>query len=82
MSDVIEIRDLCFNGDRLVVEALVDAVVLTRQQSELDPPEWGPALCRGSFLFCDDDRIPATDKDMIRLIADRIDTWEVISNDG
>jgi hypothetical protein len=82
MSDVIEIRDLCFDGDRLVVEALVDGVVLTRQQSELDPPEWGPALCRGSFLFCDDDRIPATDKEMIRLIADRIDTWEVLGNDG
>jgi hypothetical protein len=81
MSDVIEIRDLCFDGDRLVVEALVDGVVLTRQQSELDPPEWGPALCRGSFLFCDDDRIPVTDKEMIRLIADRIDTWEVLGND-
>jgi hypothetical protein len=82
MSDVIEIRDLSFDGDRLVVEALVDGVVLTRQQSELDPPEWGPALCRGSFLFCDDDRIPATDKEMIRLIVDRIDTWEVLGNDG
>ena len=38
MSDVIEIRDLCFDGDRLVVEALVDDVVLTRQQTELDAP--------------------------------------------
>jgi hypothetical protein len=81
MSDVIEIRDLCFNGDRLLVEALVDHVVLTRQQSELDPPEWGPAVCRGSFLFCDDDTVPATDKEMVRLISERIDTWEVISND-
>ena len=81
MSDVIEIRDLCFDGDRLVVEALVDDVVLTRQQTELDAPECGPAVCRGSFLFCDDDRIPATDKEMSRLIADRIDNWEVIFDD-
>jgi hypothetical protein len=81
MSDVIEIRDLSFDGDRLVVEALVDHVVLTRQQSEWDPPEWGPALCRGSFLFCDDDTVPATDKEMVRLISERIDTWEVIAND-
>ena len=81
MSDVIEIRDLCFDGDRLVVEALVDDVVLTRQQSELDPPEWGPAVCRGSFLFCDEDTVPATDKEMVRLIAERIDTWEVIGRD-
>jgi hypothetical protein len=81
MSDVIEIRDLCFDGDRLVVEALVDDVVLTRQQTELDAPEWGPAVCRGSFLFCDEDIVPATDKEMVRLIAERIDTWEVISRD-
>jgi hypothetical protein len=81
MSNVIEIRDLCFDGDRLVVEALVDGVVLTRQQSELDPPEWGPAVCRGSFLFCDDDTVPATDKEMVRLIGERIDTWEVLGND-
>ena len=81
MSDVIEIRDLSFNGDCLVVEALVDGVVLTRQQTELDEAEWGPALCRGSFFFCDDDRIPATEKEMIRLIADRVNMWEVIGND-
>jgi hypothetical protein len=47
----------------------------------MDPPEWGPALCRGSFLFCDDDTVPATDKEMVRLISERIDTWEVIAND-
>ena len=81
MSDVIQIHDLSFDGDRLVVEALVDDVVLTRQQTDLDPPEWGPALCRGSMLFSDDDRIPATDKEMSRLIADRIDNWEVIDDD-
>jgi hypothetical protein len=56
-------------------------MVLTRQQTEFDPPEWGPAVCRGSFLFCDDDRIPATDKEMSRLIADRIDNWEVVDVD-
>jgi hypothetical protein len=81
MSEVIEIRDLSFDGDRLVVEAVVDDAVLTRQQTELDPPEWGPALCRGSLFFSDDDRIPATDRDMNRLISDRIDNWEVIEDD-
>jgi hypothetical protein len=81
MSEVIEIRDLSFDGDRLVVEAVVDDAVLTRQQTELDPPEWGPALCRGSLLFSDDDRIPATDRDMNRLISDRVDNWEVIEDD-
>lgn len=81
MSEVIEIHDLSFDGERLVVKAVVDDAVLTRQQTELDPPEWGPGLCRGSMLFSDDDRIPVTDREMMRLISDRIDNWEVIEDD-
>lgn len=78
MSNIVEIHDLSFDGDRLVVKAVVDDAVLTRQQTILDPPEWGPALCRGSFLFCDEDRIPPTDKELIALLDDRIDDWEVL----
>ena len=78
MSDVIEIRDLYFDGDRLVVEAVVDGVVLTRQQSELDPPEWGPALCRGSFDLHEEDLIPASDDGLRQLLTNRIDDWAPI----
>jgi hypothetical protein len=34
------------------------------------------------MLFSDDDRIPATDKEMSRLISDRIDNWEVIGDEA
>lgn len=78
MSNIVEIHDLSFDGDRLVVKAVVDDAVLTRQQTLLDPPEWGPAMCRGSFFFCDEDRIPPTDKELIALLDSRIDYWEVV----
>lgn len=76
MADVLEIHDLRFDGaDRLVVEAVVDQMVLTRPGSPLDPPEWGPALCRGSMYFSSEDLMPATDTELKQLLGYRIDDW-------
>jgi hypothetical protein len=77
--DVLEIYDLTFGPDgRCDVEALVEDAVVVRAQTDLDPPEWGPALCRGTFYLCEDDVIPATDAGVRRLLSDRIDNWEVV----
>lgn len=79
MSQVLEIDSLEFDTDGLLrVVAVVDEMVLVHQQTHLDPPEWGPALCRGSFYLSDEDLIPATDAQLCRLIADRVDDWEPI----
>lgn len=79
MADVLEILDVSFSVDgTCYVEALVDDMVLERAQTDLDPPEWGPAVCRGSFYFCDEDVIPATDAGLIRMFEQRIDNWELV----
>jgi hypothetical protein len=79
VSQVLEIDSLEFDPDGLLrVVAVVDEMVLVHQQTHLDPPEWGPALCRGSFYLSDEDLIPATDAQLCRLIADRVDDWEPI----
>ena len=79
MSQVLEIDSLEFDPDGLLrVVAVVDEMVLVYEQTLLDPPEWGPALCRGSFYLSDEDLIPATDAQLCRLIADRVDDWEPI----
>lgn len=81
MADVLEILDLYFTPDNQChVEAVVDDMVLARRQTELDPPEWGAAVCRGSFYLCEDDVIPATDAGVRRLFSDRIDNWEVVDD--
>ena len=82
MSQVLEIDSLEFDPDGLLrVVAVVDEMVLVHQQTHLDPPEWGPALCRGSFYLSDEDLIPATDAQLCRLIADRVDDWEPIDQE-
>ena len=82
MSQVLEIDSLDFDHDGLLhVTALVDEVVLVRKQTLLDPPEWGPALCRGSFYLSDEDLVPATDALLRKLISDRVDDWAPIDED-
>ena len=82
MSQVIEIDNLEFDHDGLLrVTAVVDEMVLVRKQTLLDPPEWGPALCRGSFYLSDEDLVPATDALLRKLISDRVDDWAPVDPD-
>ena len=82
MSQVLEIDSLEFDHDGLLrITAVVDEMVLVREQTFLDPPEWGPALCRGSFYLSDEDLVPATDALLRKLIADRVDDWAPIDSD-
>lgn len=77
--DVLEIYDIRFNPDgRCDVEAVVDDSVVVIAQTEYDPAEWGPAMCRGSFYLCEDDVMPATDAGMRRLLSERINNWELV----
>ena len=82
MSQVLEIDSLEFDHDGLLrITAVVDEMVLVRKQTLLDPPEWGPALCRGSFYLSDEDRVPATDALLRKLISERVDDLAPIDSD-
>ena len=77
--DVLEIYDIKFNPDgRCDVEAVVEDSIVVIPQTEYDPAEWGPAMCRGSFYLCEDDVMPATDAGMRRLLSERINNWELV----
>ena len=77
--DVLEIYDIRFNPDgRFDVEAVVEDSIVVIPQTDYDPAEWGPAMCRGSFYLCEDDVMPATDAGMRRLLSERINNWELV----
>jgi len=82
VSQVLEIHSLLFDPDGLLrVLAVVDEMVLVREQTLYDPPEYGPALCGGSFYLSDEDLIPATDAELCKLIAARVDDWAPVDSD-
>jgi hypothetical protein len=77
--DVLEIYDIRFNPDGCCdVEAVVEDSVVVIPQTEYDPAEWGPAMCRGSFYLCEDDVMPATDAGIRRLLSERVNNWELV----
>ena len=79
---ITDIYDFTMDTDGLVtVTAVVDEMVLVHHQTQLDPAEYGPALCRGTFYLSDEDLIPATDAELARLSYNRIDDWEVLHPD-
>ena len=75
MSQVQSIEELRFEGDHLVVDAVVDDMVVRYAQTQFEPAEWGPALCRGTLYFSDEDLIPATDAELRAMLTDRVDDW-------
>jgi hypothetical protein len=79
MTTVLHIEDLRFvSDDFLRVEAVVDDMVLTRRASREEPEEWGPALCRGTMYFCEDDRVPASEDAMKTLLSERVNDWSLV----
>lgn len=81
MTVVLEIRNIQCDGDYLVVDALVEDSVLTAAATHLDPPEYGPALCRGTLYVSDDTRIGPTDWELMDMLGREIDDWKLITND-
>jgi len=79
--DVLEIYDVSFSHDDIcTVEAVIEDAVVVQQQTLEDPEEYGPALCRGAFYVCEEDVSPATDEGLRRMLAERIDNWEVVDS--
>lgn len=80
MTVVLEIRNIRCDGDFLVVDALIEDAVLTAPATHLDPPEYGPALCRGTLYVSDDTRIGPTDTDLMVMLGNEITDWEPIKD--
>ena len=81
MTVVLEIRDIRCDGDLLVVDALIEDAVVTAEATHLDPPEYGPALCRGTLYVSDDTRIGPTDVDLMAMLGREIQDWKLIKTD-
>ena len=74
MNRVLSIEELRFErGDLLIVDAVVEEMVIVIPQTQFEPAEWGPALCRGSFYLHEEDLIPASDDGLRKLLSERID---------
>jgi hypothetical protein len=70
------------DGDNIVVKAVVEDCVMTHSATEIDPPEYGPALCEASFELEENEILPRDDDDLIDYLESLNLDWEVIPEEN
>lgn len=72
------IYDVCKDGDTVVVKAVVEDCVMAHSATEIDPPEYGPALCEASFELEENEILPRDDDALIDYLERLNLDWQVI----
>ena len=72
------IYDIQKDGDRVTVKAVVEDSVMAYPATQLDPPEYGPALCEASFELEENEILPKDEDDLIDYLETLNLDWEVI----
>lgn len=75
---ILSIEDCIIDqeADYCYVEAIIDESVLTRGQTLLDPPEYGPARCKASFNI-EDTAVPEDEHNFKLLLESLSLDWRV-----
>lgn len=55
-------------NDEIIVEAVIEDAIQIRSQTLVDPPEYGPAVCKATFYLSEDDKLPDNDDEMIEYL--------------
>lgn len=76
------IYDVRKDGDNVVVKAVVEDSVLVYAATNLDPPEYGPALCEASFELEENEILPRDSDDLIDYLEGLNLDWEVIPEEN
>lgn len=76
---ILSIENIKFDDKHCYVEAIVEDVICTRQQTQLDPAEYGPGLCSTSFST-EDLNVPSDEKEFMKLLEEICPVWQVVDN--
>jgi hypothetical protein len=75
------IYDIQKDDNSVTVKAVVEDCVMTHPATELDPPEYGPALCEASFELEENEILPKDEDDLVDYLETLNLDWEVIPED-
>jgi hypothetical protein len=76
---ILSIENLRIGDRYCYVEAIIEDVKCIRNQTHLDPPEFGPALCCASFDPSEMD-VPADEQEFKKFLEDLCLAWRVIDS--
>jgi hypothetical protein len=59
------------------VVAVVEDMRLVRNQTLLDPPEYGPAVCEAGFYLNEDEQLPEDDDELLTFLSEFDLDWKI-----
>lgn len=76
------IYDIHKKDNEVFVKAIVEDAVLVYPATNLDPEEYGPALCEATFELEENEILPSDDDQLIDYLEKLNLDWEVISEEN
>lgn len=76
MIEAVHVSD-----NEVYVRAVVEDIVLLHQQTQYDPPEYGPALCEVSFELDEGQAIPEDEEEVIEYLEQLDLNWQVVEEE-
>ncbi len=74
------IYDVVRSEDEITVRAVIEDVVLMHNQTLYDPPEYGPAVCTGTFTLEEGEELPEDEDELVQFIENLDLNWEIEDN--
>jgi hypothetical protein len=74
------IYDVYRDSELITVKAVIEDFVMVYPATNIDPPEYGPALCEASFTLDDGEILPEDEEDLINFLENLDLNWKMEDN--
>lgn len=78
---IMSIFDVEQESDYVTITALIEDADVVYPQTYLDPPEYGPAMCKASFYIDENEILPEDENKLIDYLEDLNLDWKVLPKD-
>lgn len=77
MAFILEILEVAKEDNNITIDAVVDEMVIYRNQTLYDPAEYAPAVCRTQIELDEDEIFPENEEEQIKYLQQLDPEWEV-----
>jgi hypothetical protein len=74
------IYDVYKDSELITVKAVIEDFVMVYPATNIDPPEYGPALCEASFTLDHGETLPEDEEDLINFLENLDLNWKMEDN--
>ena len=80
MAGILEILEVFKENNNITIDAVVDEMVIYRNQTLYDPAEYAPAICRTHIEIDEDEIFPENEEEQIKYLQHLDPEWEVLDS--